>query len=229
MNPARFICFEGLDGAGKSTAAAHFAKALDSRGERATFLARKDPHCNDERLSQRLENLADLIWGYGDIPVEKMGDHHALYNVASWLSSIDLLKVQPTLATGSTVVMDNWFYKFLARMSLKPGLDTNHAANCFAHLTIPNHVVLLDVNPEIAASRKITFTRGETGGFDGYGEPNRNNFIRYQNLVREILLNDADRFGWTVIDTSDRTPKEVVRLCLNELLGKEDDVGTAAS
>lgn len=214
MEIGRFICFEGMDGAGKTTAAAGLAKALEINGERIDFLARKDPRCDDPRLTQHLESLAELIWGYGDTPVERMGDHHALYNVASWLSAIDMLKIQPTLSKARSVVMDGWYYKFLARMTLKSELDTKQAATSFSHLTTPDQVFLLDVDPKIAALRKADFTRGETGNFDDFGEPNSNSFVRYQMLVRELLLGYADRYGWTVINVDNRSPEDVVHVCM---------------
>lgn len=218
MPSPRFICFEGLDGAGKTSAAARLAEALDLAGERADFLERKDPCCDDERLRRRLELLAALIWDYGDAPIERMGDHSALYNVASWFSAIDLLRVRPALAAGRSVVIDNWYFKFLARMTLKERLDADHAARCFAHLSAPDHVILLNVSPEVAASRKTRFARGETGGFDGFGVPRRSSFVRYQTLVRTVLLEFADRQGWTVIDADDRSLEDVVRLSLETLL-----------
>ena len=216
--PGHFIIFEGLDGAGKSTVAARLAEALHFHGHPVSFLARKDPSTDDPRLSQRLETLGGLIWGYGDTPVERLGDHFALFNVASWLSGIDQLRVKPVLAQGQTVVMDNWYYKFLARMALKEGLSDVCTANCFAHLSQPDYVFLLDVTPEVAAARKSKFTRGETGGFDGFGEPSYENFVRYQSLVREILLRDAQhRPGWIVINVDDLEPEDVVGRCLDEL------------
>ncbi len=218
MKSGRFICFEGLDGSGKSSAAALTAGRLAAAGEDVRFLRRKDPDAGDPALRGRLELLADLIWSYGETPIERFGDEHALFNVASWFSAIDRVRVRPLLAAGVSVVIDNWYFKFLARMQLKPALDPQLADLVFAHLSQPDEVVFLDVTPEAAADRKGSFTRGEAGGFDGYGRSSRENFTRYQAAVRPHLLKLAADHGWFAIDVDGHDLDGVVAVAAEHLL-----------
>lgn len=206
----RLICFEGIDGAGKSSVARGVCRLLVEHRVDARFVARKEPTALDSRFSPRLELLAELIWGYGELPVERLGDHHALYNVASWFAALDRIKIRPLLDAGVTVVMDNWYFKFLARLTLKDGLDAGHAAACFAHLTRPDRVFHLRVPPAVAAERKTTFNRGESGSFDGYGPPSRESFLSYQERVAPVLDAMARRHGWIAVDAAGRNLPQVV-------------------
>lgn len=214
----RFICFEAIDGAGKTTAAQALAERLSGRGEPVDFLARKDTGCDAPGLQRRLELLSTLIWGYGDTPIERFGDHHAMFNVASWFSAIDLINIRPRLASGRSVVIDNWYYKFASRMTLKPGLEPDLIDACFRHLTVPDRVFFLRIDPVAAADRKTEFARGETGGFDGYGAPTREAFVAYQTEVGAVLEWKAARYGWTAIDAEGQGIEVVVDACLSALL-----------
>lgn len=214
---ARFICFEGIDGSGKTSAATSLASALDEAGCPAVFVPRKEPVCKDSRLNGRLELLAELIWGYGELPIEKFGDHHAFFNMASWYSAIDSQRIRPTLDTGTTVVMDNWYFKFLARMMLKKGLDTTMLHSCFSHLTKPDLVFYLEIDAATAAHRKTHFNRGESGSFDGMGSPNASNFIRYQEMVANVLDRFSANNDWIKISTAEASLSDVVEACLQNV------------
>lgn len=203
------VCFEGLDGAGKTTIARSVVSALTAGGRAAALVERKDPECGAPELTGRMELLKALIWEYGDAPIGELGDHHALYNMASWFSALDLRRVRPLLAAGVTVVVDNWYYKFLARFTLKKSMDEAHLRACFAHLTRPDLVVYLDVNPGVAVGRKDELGKGETGFFDGYGPPSRVTFVRYQEQVREVMRRLAREEGWCPIQVDDKTPGEI--------------------
>ncbi|MET0648969.1 MAG: dTMP kinase [Pyrinomonadaceae bacterium] len=211
------ICFEGLDGAGKTTIARSVAAALTAEGVPAALVERKDPDCGTHELTRRMELLKALIWEYGDAPIGELGDYHALYNMASWFSALDFRKVRPLLASGVTVVVDNWYFKFLSRFTLKKTMDEWHLRSCFAHLTRPDLVVYLDVNPEVAVARKGEFGKGETGFFDGLGLPSRENFVRYQGQVRRVMGRLASEEGWCSIEVDDKTPEQVTSLVLEAI------------
>lgn len=211
------ICFEGLDGAGKTTIARSVAAALTAEGVPAALVERKDPDCGAPELTRRMELLKALIWEYGDAPIGELGDYHALYNMASWFSALDFRKVRPLLASGVTVVVDNWYFKFLSRFTLKRTMDEAHLRSCFAHLTRPDLVVYLDVNPEVAVARKGEFGKGETGFFDGLGLPSRENFVRYQGQVRQVMGRLSSEEGWCSIEVDNKTPEQVTSLVLDAI------------
>ena len=211
------ICFEGLDGSGKTTCARSVAAALAAGGVDAKLVERKDPDCGTYELTQRMKLLKTLIWEYGDVPISELGDYHALYNMASWFSAIDFRKIRPLLAAGVTVVMDNWYFKILSRFALKKTMDMNHQRACFNHLTRPDLIIYLDVTPEVAVARKSEFGKGETGFFDGLGQPSSQTFIRYQSHVRHIMSRLARTEGWLSIEVNDKTPEQVASLVVEAI------------
>jgi dTMP kinase len=211
------ICFEGLDGSGKTTCARSVAAALAVSGVAAQFVERKDPDCGTDELTQRMKLLRTLIWEYGNAPISELGDYHALYNMASWFSAVDFRKVRPLMAAGVIVIMDNWYFKFLSRFALKKTMDMNHLRACFNHLTCPDMIVYLDVAPEIAVARKREFGKGETGFFDGLGQPSRETFIRYQSDVRHVMSSLAYSEGWLSIEVDNKTPDQVASLVVEAI------------
>jgi thymidylate kinase len=160
VKQGQMICFEGLDGAGKTTVARSVVARLGAKRVSVELVERKDPQCDSPALTERMKLLRRLIWQYGDIPIQELGHHHALYNMASWFSALDLRKIRPLLAAGVIVVVDNWYYKFLSRFILKRAIDESHLRACFSHLTRPAAVFYLDVDPEVAAERKEDFNKG---------------------------------------------------------------------
>ena len=211
------ICFEGLDGSGKTTCARSVTAALATSGVAAKLVERKDPDCDTDELTQRMKLLKTLIWEYGDVPISELGDYHALYNMASWFSAIDFRKIRPLIASGVTVIMDNWYFKFLSRFALKKTMDMNHLRACFNHLTHPNMIVYLDVTPEVAVARKREFGKGETGFFDGFGQPSRETFISYQSQMRHIMSTLARTEGWLSIEVDNKTPDQVSSLVVQAI------------
>lgn len=211
------ICFEGLDGSGKTTSARSVAATLAASGVSAKLVERKDPDCSAAELTERMKLLKTLIWEYGDVPISELGDYHALYNMASWFSAIDFRKIRPLIAAGFTVIMDNWYFKFLSRFMLKKTMDTNHLRACFNHLTHPDMIVYLDVTPEVAATRKREFGKGETGFFDGLGQPSRETFIRYQSQVRHVMNRLARDEGWLSIEVDSKNPDQITSLVVEAI------------
>jgi thymidylate kinase len=187
----RFICFEGIDGAGKTTLGARLAHALNAQGEPAIFLEKKSFALVDPALADRMARLKALIWDYGEAPIAELGDDHSLYIMAAWFSAFDQAMVAPRLANGVSVVVDNWFHKFVARFEQKPDIDIDHVRRCFARLTPVDHIVFLDVDLSLAAGRKTGFTQGEVGNLDGVVGRSVENFVRYQAAVRETLRTAA--------------------------------------
>jgi thymidylate kinase len=205
----RLICFEGLDGAGKTTLAKKLAHALKNSGESAIFIERKNSIFPTHELTARMVILRELIWEYGDLPLQDYGDEHALYNMASWFSVLDRCKIQPLLASGTTVVIDNWYYKFAARFKAKPHMDFQHVLRTFDHLCCPDLVIFLDVTPTVAVQRKQSFSKGECGNFDGLVGTTAENFLRYQQMVHAGLLELSQGGEWLRVAVDHRTLDEI--------------------
>jgi thymidylate kinase len=215
----RFVCFEGVDGAGKTTLGAHLAQALNACGEPAVFLEKKSSALTNSALSERMARLKTLIWDYGEAPIAELGDDHSLYIMAAWFSAFDQAMVAPRLANGISVVVDNWFHKFVARFEQKREIDIEHVRRCFARLTPVDRIVFLDVDLSLAAGRKNGFTQGEVGNLDGVPGRSVEEFVRYQSAIRETLRNTASTSPeWLWLRSESRAPGELARI-LVEMLG----------
>lgn len=213
----RLICFEGLDGAGKTTTAALLAQALTERGEPSIFIEKKCTRLANPQLADRMERLKALIWDYGDTPIFDLGDEHSLYIMASWFAAFDRSIIRPALESGITVVVDNWYYKFLARFRLKPAVDFDLVRRVFGGLSSVDHVIFLDISSVRAAQRKTAFTQAETGNLDGLYGLTRENFMLYQENVRSVLFGFAADGGWLLIPVTHKTPKEITAAVLEKM------------
>jgi dTMP kinase len=211
LNQGNLVCFEGLDGAGKTTTARKFSEHLSRTDNNVIFVDKKSTVFPSDYVSNHMQLLSQVIWNYPpESPILELGNSHWLYLVAAWFSSLDHCKVRPLLDQGYTVIVDNWFYKFLARFRLKKDIDFAHARSCFRGISIPDRVFFLDIEPSLAAERKKSFKLSETGNLSGLQGNTAENFIIYQGLVREVLLQISVEEKWSVIPVNNLTEDEVV-------------------
>lgn len=213
----RLICFEGLDGAGKSTAARGLAEALRAQGKPVVFVAKKSTDLADPRLADRMRRLKALIWDYGDTPIDLLGDRHSLFIMAAWFAAFDQIVVRPLIAEGRIVIVDNWCHKFIARFQLKQTVDLAQVRDCFSALSVVDRTYFLDIDVAEAGRRKSSYSQAETGNLDGFHGRTRQNFERYQIRVRQAYLEMAERQEWVVISATGLIPVDVVKSVLRDL------------
>lgn len=206
-----FVCFEGGDAAGKTTLASSVLDELERRGLSPVLVDKKSTEGFEPKyLTDRMTDLRRVLWDYPqEAPIWEWGDHHWFHLIVSWFSLLDQCKIQPLLREGRCIVADSWYYKLAARFLLKPHFERSFIFQSFAHLTKPDLVVLVDVDPQIAVTRRTTFSATESGRLDGHANGGADDFVRYQERVLEELRGLGDD-TWVGIDATHASLEEMV-------------------
>ncbi|MEE1736959.1 thymidylate kinase [Streptomyces sp. BE147] len=191
--PGRLITFVGGDGAGKSTLAARLHQALNDAGHRAVLVGKTSTTAADPSLSDYLDRLNTLVYRRDTRVAQACGDHYWLLALAAWYTLQDRLVIQPALAEGTHVVLDNSPHKILARYAVNPDIEPRLPERVFAHLPAGDLVFFLDLSAREALARKGTFTSLEAGHDAGGDEA----FISYQDTVLDQIRHQATAGGWT--------------------------------
>ncbi|SEP53375.1 dTMP kinase [Amycolatopsis saalfeldensis] len=202
FNPlrGREITVVGIDGAGKSTLAARLHQALNDAGHETVLIGKQSTDVPmDEELSAYVDRLNELVYRRDARVAQACGDHYWLLALAAWYTLQDKLVVQPALAAGTNVILDNAHHKILARYAVNPDISTSLAEQVFAHLTEPDLVFFLRISARDALTRKGEFSSLETGHSGGADE----DFIRYQDVVLAKLREHEQRGGWLSMDVTD--------------------------
>lgn len=195
----QLITFVGGDGAGKSTLAARLHQALNDAGHTAVLVGKHSSDVpRDPELSAYLDRFNELVYRRDARVAQACGDHYWLLALASWYALQDRLVIQPALAAGTHVVLDNAHHKILARYAVNPEVSTRLSEQVFAHLKEPDLVFFLDIGAREALARKGSFTSLEAGHFGGDDE----DFIRYQDTVLDQMREQAERGAWLSLDVA---------------------------
>ncbi|MFD5326761.1 dTMP kinase [Streptomyces sp. NPDC127092] len=207
------IVLEGIDGSGKSTVARLVAEELALGA--ATLADKKSAGATDPATAARAAALRELIWSSPEEQGDTCGAAHWILLIASWYAA--LARLRPELANDganagaddSTVaVMDGWYYRNIAKTLVREPLDAQWVESLFAPVPEPALTVLLDVDPDVAWSRRDTFKETELGRWDGYTGPPRDAFRGYQSVVRRELLRMAAERDWLVLAPHPDDPPE---------------------
>jgi dTMP kinase len=80
---------------------------------------------------------------------------HWILLIASWYSALD--RIQPLFSAHADriVVVDGWYYRNIAKTVVRAGGDERWLDSLFASAVNPNVVVVLDVDPEVAWTRRL--------------------------------------------------------------------------
>ncbi|MEU2209882.1 hypothetical protein AB0B95_28965 [Streptomyces hygroscopicus] len=213
------IVIEGIDGSGKSTTAALVAERLNDPHGSPVHGGKTDIGPAGEETVARATRLRDLIWSTTESGTDTFGAAHWILLIASWYAG--LARLRPDLAPDhpGVCVMDGWYYRNIAKTVVREPLDPQWVESLFAPVREPDLVVLLDVAPEVAWSRRAgaadTDTAGgfkdtEIGRWDGFTGPPRASFCAYQGVIRGQLLRMAGERGWLVLTPdADATPEAI--------------------
>lgn len=203
--PAKLIVVEGIDGAGKSTLLTNLEAALAAElpVRRVTKSTVASAHPS---LTGYLTRLNDLLYKREDGVGALLGERYWLFAMASWYTALYEQVIQPTLADGVHVLLDNSPYKLVARMLVGSDVDADLVRACYAGLREPDLTVLLDVSPEVALARKQGHSTLEAGH-----DTSENAFVSHQNNVRQQLVDMAGQHDWLVMDVAEADPAQLLR------------------
>ncbi|WP_328919776.1 AAA family ATPase [Streptomyces sp. NBC_01550] len=204
----KLITFVGGDGAGKSTLAARLHQALNDAGHTAVLIGKHSSDVpRDPELSAYLDRLNELVYRRDARVAQACGDHYWLLALASWYTLQDRLVIQPALAAGTHVVLDNAHHKILARYAVNPEVSTRLSEQVFAHLKGPELVFFLNIGAREALARKGSFTSLEAGHSGGGDE----DFIRYQDTVLDQMREQSERGAWLSLNVAQMDRDQVFK------------------
>lgn len=209
------VAFEGVDGSGKSATADLFATMIEDSGSEVVRVVKKEARFTSAYVTHHMREIKSVLWDYQpDDPLGELGDWHWYYLMASWFSVVDEVRVRPALAAGKVVVVDNWYYKFIARFRLKPKFALFDVNSAFRHLSTPDLVFFLDVEPRVALDRKGSASLTERGGMDGFEGSEATTFLDYQRAVRQELTRMSRELSWRDIAVVDESVADVAAQCM---------------
>jgi dTMP kinase len=213
-----FIVITGTDGSGKSSVSAGLANRLSASGTKASWLTHREvPDVEPTFAKEHLSRLVSSIWEGPREPQDIFGHRHYFLLLSAWYDAIDRLVVRPALSAGRTIISDGWIYKVIAKSANRPEIGPALVHDCFAGLTTPDLIILLDVDPEICAARKDCITDAEAGLHDGWTGNITESFIGYQRTVRRALMTYlADSPVLRTVDGRSMFP-EVLSSCEREV------------
>ncbi|NEB74293.1 hypothetical protein G3I40_03435 [Streptomyces sp. SID14478] len=204
------IVIEGIDGSGKSTAAAMVAERLSTgrAPSSPTPGGKKAIGPTDRETEARAVRLRDLIWSSPESAGDTFGATHWILLIASWYAGLTRLRPDLQPSHPGVCVMDGWFYRNIAKTLVREPLDPQWVESLFAPAPEPDLVVLLDVPPDVAWERRETFKDTELGRWDGFSGPAREAFCAYQSVIRQELMRMADQRKWLVLSPDRHTTAE---------------------
>lgn len=211
-----FIAFEGSDGVDKSNLAPLVASLIG--GDDVEYRTKKHVSTHPAAAAKDMGVICDLLWPASGIP--DLLDYPAQYWLlmqAAWYSLASALTVRPILAAGRSLVVDGWFYKFLAKASLDD-IDPGLLRTAFADVAVPDVIVHLDADLSSIYDRAGGFTFPELGGYQSYAVRGRESFVHHQSRVRASLLSlmPADRVVHVPVVAA-ATPEDNAALVLTAL------------
>jgi dTMP kinase len=146
--PGVFFCFEGIDGAGKTTQARILVERIEATGRKAVYV--KEP--------------TDGVWGREIRRIARDGrqgidpSEELRYFIEDRKEDVRY-NIAPTLAAGGVVVADRYYYSTIAYQSVL-GLDPDEIRERNRTFPVPDLVFLIDIPPG-ASQPRIVDSRGE--------------------------------------------------------------------
>jgi thymidylate kinase len=225
MNPAEhhgiFVCLEGIDCSGKTTAANMLARALSGAGLRACVIQKRTLLVESAYRQAQLDLLSAMLWrSRADDPIDQFSSEYWLFLLAAWHDALFTSCVVPARERGDIVIVDGWWFRYAARFRLKPGFDSSLLSTCFGAIGRPDLIFFVDVAPDVAALRKTAFSHSECCDVvSGLSDTSRNSFIAFQTRVRTEFSRLPEWDDFSIVNAGDRPAASIVSEVLTRIDG----------
>ena len=211
------VVLEGIDGAGKTTVARRLAAELPH----VRVLGKSTvPFDHNPYLERKMGELRAVIWppDLATRPEDDFGELYWLFLQAAWFSVVDRSLGPRANGNGEVTLFDGWWYRAVEKLA-GCGRDRAWIESLFASVREPDLIVLLDVDPRLAWSRREEFKSFEIGRWSGgsEGDP-RESFCRFQGALRESLLTRAREGSWHVLHQDEHTTESDVARRLRQAI-----------
>ena len=200
MNPAKFITFEGVDGAGKSTHLAWFADTLRSRG--VEVILTREP--GGTPLGEKLREIV--------LNEPMHAETEALLMFAARRQHIEQV-IRPALARGAWVISDRFSDASFAYQGGGRGLDVDKLERLeqWTHGGFqPDLTLLFDIPVEIARQRL-----SNNASLDRFEQEQGQFFEKVRQAYLDRYAKFPERFA--LIDAAQ--PLEQVKIELERIIG----------
>jgi thymidylate kinase len=212
---SKLIVFEGIDGSGKTTLAYHLR---DELGENAFFLSKKSIEAGTEFQRQFMSEIKPILWERKpNEPISEIDEESWLYLHMLWYHMLQNFVIINKLEEYEYVIMDGWYYKFLARHFVNKKMETSTAKYLVNRLLQPDKIFLLNAPPEICFNRKGIIKASECGAHEKGTKTEWaiNDFCEYQKKVYDAYLEILNGSSMSIIDAS-----QAIDSILDEIIKK---------
>jgi dTMP kinase len=168
---SKYIALEGVDGSGKSTVGKALVERLIASGEQAILV--REP--GGTSLGEAVRALL--------LDSEKLDDWAEVFLFAAQRAELAREVIAPALMSGTWVVSDRTYYSSIAYQGRARGLGEDKVRSINEtglDGVVPDHVFVIDVEPELALARQDNPDRIGREGLD------------FQQSVRSCYLDLAE-------------------------------------
>ena len=180
MTNAKFIVFEGIDGAGKTTQIQLLAAALEERGIKCNVSA------EPTKLPIGVEIRKRLSGAIPTTPIEMaelFASDRAMHNTHAECG------INKLLSDGITAISDRYYYSSMAYQGADIGLDKVKELNLGnPNICHPDLCIFLDLTPDVSLKRINSAGRESTEIYETYEilEKTRNKFFEILDTMEEM-------------------------------------------
>ncbi|CUX55204.1 thymidylate kinase [Clostridium sp. C105KSO15] len=184
---SKLIIIEGIDGSGKTTIAQELSRTLKGR---SIYLDKKSIDASTPFQRSFMSKIKQILWESSlEDPISEIDEEAWLYLHILWYHLVQENVLKPKIDQYDYIIMDGWYYKFLARHIVNKKIDVSLAKELSLRLVSGDMVFLLEVDPEVCYERKKSVKPSECGAhMDKDADCTKNSFYKYQELVHNAYL-----------------------------------------